>query len=149
MLVIIFILRFFLNLQTLINNATFKSLYNFYSSIIPNCSNMFFKAFILSNFAKDHTTFVMEQSWDGSHPETHWKHEMPLPGCDCITWVTHKLLTVVAAGNWTDCDIFMTWSNILKPPFWGIWGKPPFWGVYFFDDRTHGTYCSHLVTFRK
>ena len=43
--------------------------------------------------------FVMEQSRDGSHPETHWKHETPLPGCDCIKWVTHKLLTVVAAGN--------------------------------------------------
>ena len=63
--------------------------------------------------------FVMEQS-----------------GCDCITWVTHKLLTVVAAGNLTNWDIFMTWSNILKPPFWG---------VCFFDNRTHVTYCSHLV----
>ena len=46
-----------------------------------------------SKFAKDHSMFVMEQSCNGSHPETHWKHETPLPGCDC------KLLTVVAAGN--------------------------------------------------
>ena len=58
---------------------------------------------------------------------------------------THKLLTVVAAGNLTDWEIFMTWSNILKPPFWGVWGKPPFWGVCFFDDRPHVTYCSHMV----
>ena len=43
--------------------------------------------------------FIMEESLDGSHPETHWKHETPLHGCDCITWVTHNLLTVVAAGN--------------------------------------------------
>ena len=63
--------------------------------------------------------FVTEQSSYGSHPETHWKHETPLPGCDCITWVTHKLLTVVAAGNLTVWDIFMTCSNILKPPFLG------------------------------
>ena len=73
-----------------------------------------------SKFAKDHTMFIMEQSWDGSRPETHWKHETPLPGCDCITCVTHKLLTVVAAGNWTVWDIFMTWSNVLKPPFLGL-----------------------------
>ena len=46
-----------------------------------------------SKFAKDHTMFVMEQSWDGSHTEIHWKHETLLPGCDCISWVTHKLLT--------------------------------------------------------
>ena len=39
----------------------------------------------------------------------------------------------------------MTWSNILKPPFWDVWRKPPFLGVCFFDDRTHVTYCSHLV----
>ena len=52
-----------------------------------------------SKFAKDHTVFVMEQSLDGSHPETHWKLETPLPGCDWIMWVTHKLLTVVTAGN--------------------------------------------------
>ena len=52
-----------------------------------------------SKFAKDHTMFVMERFSDGSHPETHWKHETPLPGCDCIMWVTHKLLTIVAAGN--------------------------------------------------
>ena len=87
--------------------------------------------------------FVMEQSWNDSHPETHWKHETPLPGCDCITCV--KLLTVVAAGNWTVWDISMTWSYILKPQFWGFGGRPPFWGVCFFDDRTHVTYCSHLV----
>ena len=55
---------------------------------------------------------------------------------DSITWVTHKLLTVVAAGNLTVWDIFMTWSKILKPPFLG---------VCFFDDRTRVTYCSHLV----
>ena len=30
--------------------------------------------------------------------ETHWKHETPLPVCDRITLVTHKLLTVVAAS---------------------------------------------------
>ena len=75
----------------------------------------------------------MEQSCNDSHPETHWKHETPLPDCDCIMWVTHKLLAVVAA------------ANILKPQFWGVWGKPPFLGVCFFDDRTHVTYCSHLV----
>ena len=80
--------------------------------------------------------FVMEQSLDGSHPETHWKHETPLPGCDCVTWVSHKLLTVVAAGNCTVWDIFMTWRNILEPPLLG---------VCFFDDRTRVTYCSHLV----
>ena len=34
-----------------------------------------------SKFAKDHSL------------------EACVPGCDCITWVTHKLLTVVAAGN--------------------------------------------------
>ena len=69
--------------------------------------------------------FVMEQFWNGSHPETHWKHETPLPGCDCIMWVTHKLLIVVVLV--TDWDIFMTWSNTLKPPFGGgVWGKPPF-----------------------
>ena len=98
-----------------------------------------------SKFAKAHTMFVMEQSWNGSHPETHWKHETPLPGCDCITWVTHKLLTVVAAGNWIDWEMFMTWKNILKPPFWEVWGKPQFLGVCFFDDRTHVTCCLHLV----
>ena len=37
-----------------------------------------------SKFATDHTMFVMEQSLNDSHPETHWKHETPLPGCDCI-----------------------------------------------------------------
>ena len=35
---------------------------------------------------------------DGSHPETHWKHDTLLPDCDCIMWVTHKLLPVVASG---------------------------------------------------
>ena len=45
--------------------------------------------------------WTVEQSWDGSHPETDWKHETPLPGCDWITWVTHKLLKVVASGIWT------------------------------------------------
>ena len=39
----------------------------------------------------------------------------------------------------------MTCSNNLKPPFLGVWGKPQFLGVCFFDDRTHVTYCSHLV----
>ena len=81
-----------------------------------------------SKIAKDHTMFVMEQSWNGSHPETHWMHETPLPGCDCITWVTYKLLTVVAAGNWTDWEICMTWSNIMKPPFWGYGENLYFWG---------------------
>ena len=80
-----------------------------------------------STFAKDHAMFVMEQSWNGSHPETHWKHETPLPGWDCIMWVTHKLLTIVA-GNWTVWDIFMTWSNILKPPLFGGLGKTSIFG---------------------
>ena len=56
---------------------------------------------------------------DDSHPETHWKHEKhekPLPGCDCITRVTHELLTVVASGV---LHIFMTWSNIDKLQFLG------------------------------
>ena len=40
----------------------------------------------------------------------------------------------------------MTSSNILKPPFGGgAGGKPPFLGVYFFNDRTHVTYCSPLI----
>ena len=43
--------------------------------------------------------FVMDFFVNGSHPEIHWKYETPLPSCDCITWVTHKLLIVVAAGN--------------------------------------------------
>ena len=33
-----------------------------------------------------------------SHTGTHWKHETPLPDCDCITRVTHELLAVVASG---------------------------------------------------
>ena len=40
----------------------------------------------------------LEMAADGRHPETHWKHEKPLPGCDCITRVTHELLTVVSSG---------------------------------------------------
>ena len=31
-------------------------------------------------------------------PETHWKHETPLSGCDYITWVTHELLPFVVSG---------------------------------------------------
>ena len=41
---------------------------------------------------------TVERNNNGSDPEIHWKHETPLPGCAYITWVTHKLLTVVAAG---------------------------------------------------
>ena len=82
--------------------------------------------------------WTVEQSWDGSHPETDWKHETPLPGCDCITWVTHKLMKVVASGILTVLDIFMTWSNIVKPPLWGY---------DFFNDRMRViyNYCSNLV----
>ena len=39
----------------------------------------------------------------------------------------------------------MSLSNILKPPFSGVWGKPQVLVVWFFDNRTHVTYCSHLV----
>ena len=59
----------------------------------------------------------VEQSWNDIHPET--KHETALPGCDCLMWVTHKLLTVVVSGIWTVLEIFITWSNIVKPLFWG------------------------------
>ena len=63
-----------------------------------------------SQFAKVHAIFVMHHlemaaisRWLNKlsfiHPETHWKHETPLPGYDCITWVTHKLMTVVVADN--------------------------------------------------
>ena len=101
-----------------------------------------------SKFAKDHTMFVMDQSWNGSHPETHWKLETQLSGCDCITWVTHKLLTVVAAGNWTDWDIFVT-LTFRDLTFWNLHfgglGKPPCLRVCFFDDIPHVNYCSHLV----
>ena len=41
------------------------------------------------------------------HPETHWKHETPLSDCDCITRVTHDVLTVVASG-------ILSVSNIVK-----------------------------------
>ena len=90
---------------------------------LVNLTNIYY-----SKFAKDHTMFVMEQSRYGSHPETHWKHETPLPGCDCITWVTHKQLTVVAAGNWTFWDIIMIWSQFWNLHFWGSGGNLNFWG---------------------
>ena len=59
---------------------------------------------------------------NGRHQETIWMYETPLPGGECITWVTQKLLKVVASGNLTVWDIFMTLTNILKPPF--FWGMP-------------------------
>ena len=62
----------------------------------------------------------VEQSWDGSRPETHWKHDTPLPDCDCTTRVTHDLLPVVDSSIWRVLDMFMTWSNIVKLQFMGV-----------------------------
>ena len=36
---------------------------------------------------------------------------------------SHTVLTVVVAGNLTVWDIFVAWSNILKPPFLEVMGK--------------------------
>ena len=56
----------------------------------------------------------------------------PLLCCDCITWVTHKLLRVVVASNWTVWDIIMIWSKFWNLNFWGS-GGTSILGVYFFD----------------
>ena len=89
--------------------------------------------------------FVMEQSWNGSHPETHWKHETPLPGCDCITWVTHTsywqllLLVIELIG-------IFSWLGVT---FWnfhfGGSGENLNFGGSAFLMTEHVTYCSHLV----
>ena len=70
-------------------------------------------------------------------PSTHWKHETPLPGRDCIMWVTHNwqllLLVIELFGTFSWLE-----SNILKPPFWGK-------NLHFLGSASLMTYCSYFV----
>ena len=68
------------------------------------------------------------QCWDDSNPETHWKLETALPGCDCISWVTHlsywqSLILVF--------ELFLTFS----------WPGVTLWNLHFGVSVTLMTEC--------
>ena len=58
----------------------------------------------------------VEQAWDGSHPVIHWKHETPLPGCDCGSHTSYwqLLLLVIGTFSWHFWEgLLLWWHNVL------------------------------------